>query len=93
MAAKPNMFQVEMGLQRLREMEKNPEWRNFVRDLDDALEAQIRLLSHVWPWFDFFNSPTKPLSPREFLHFWFSLSWEDELLYKLYTPAEVLKGK
>lgn len=93
MAQEPNEFQVEMSLRRLREIESDPEWRTFVRDLDDALVAQIRLLPMVWPWFDFFDSPTKPLSPREFLYFWSSLTWEDELLYKLYTPAEVLKEK
>ncbi|AWN05216.1 hypothetical protein SEA_HOTFRIES_48 [Streptomyces phage HotFries] len=91
--AEPSEFQIKMGIQRLREVENDPEWRDFVRHLDDALESQIRLMSMVWPWFDFFNSPTKPLSPREFLHFWSSLTWEDEMLYKLYLPAEVLKGE
>lgn len=28
--------------------------------------------------FWFFNSPTKPLEPTEFLQFWFSLSWDEK---------------
>jgi hypothetical protein len=90
MVDEPNKFQIEMGLQRLREVERDPEWRGFVRDLDDALEAQIRIMPHVWQWFDYFNSPDKPLNPREFLYFWSSLSFEDDLTYKLYTPGELL---
>ncbi|QBZ73476.1 hypothetical protein SEA_PHERRYCRUZ_49 [Streptomyces phage PherryCruz] len=93
MAQEPNRFQIEMGLQRLREIENDPEWRTFIRHLDDALESQIRLMPMVWPWYDFFDSPTKPINPREFLDFWSSLTWEDEMLYKLYLPAEVLKGE
>jgi hypothetical protein len=93
MADEPNKFQIEMGLNRLREIEDVPEWGGFVRNLDDALEAQIRMMPHVWQWFDFFNSPDKPLSPREFLYFWSSLSFTDDFIYKLYTPAELLKGE
>lgn len=93
MASEPSKEQITAGIRRLEEVEQDPEWRGFVRHLDDALESQIRLMPHVWPWFDFFNSPTKPLSPREFLHFWSSLSYEDDFMYKLYLPAELLKGK
>lgn len=36
--------------------------------------------------FVFFDDPYKPLSPREFLHFWSSLKSEEEKMYYL-DPA------
>jgi hypothetical protein len=93
MTSESNESRVEMGLKSLEEAMKDPRWRGYIQHLDDSLLAQIRTMPHVWPWFDFFNSPDKPLSPREFLHFWSSLTFEDDATYKIYTPAELLKGK
>lgn len=86
-------FDEERDYSRLQELEGDAGWREFLRNLDNTLMTEIRSLPGVWQWYDFFDSPDKPLNPREFLHFWGSLSYEEDFVYKLFTPADILRGK
>jgi hypothetical protein len=78
-------------------MEKNLEgtiWENyeipsfgeFLKQLDARLMVEIENdPAGVWkPLFDFFDSdPDNPLTPREFLEYWNSLTEEDRLFTML----------
>lgn len=62
----------------------------FVEEVDKTLMTEIEANSSLWAWFQFYDSPVKPLNPREFLHFWSALSGEEQLDYVIFTPDELL---
>lgn len=51
--------------------------------IDAAIMKEIKSepLGIALGLFDYFDSPTKPLSPREFFHFWVNLTDDDKLYY------------
>jgi len=82
----------EIKLQDLWNEEKLPTFAELLDEIDDALMAEIRSWPVLSEWYKFFDSLNNPLNPREFLHFWSSLTEEEQIIYKLVTPSEMLKG-
>lgn len=90
-----------LTIQELQDLENRPGFEAWVDEIDASLEAEIRQWVGVWQWYDFFNEPSglvpwmphRPVNPREFLYFWGSLDHEEAFLYKIYTPADILRGK
>lgn len=69
-----------------------PSYEKWLEGIDGTLEAEIRGTYGVWQWYDFYDSPTKPINPREFLEYWSSLSIEEQYVHKMLTPIDILKG-
>lgn len=53
------------------------------KEIDDVIMKELKKdpLGIALDMFNYFNSPVKPLSPREFLHFWVHLTDDDKLDY------------
>ena len=63
-----------------------PPFKDFLRDLDDKLMAEIENdPTGAWSaMFEFFDSDSdNPLTPRELLQFWQCLSEEERLFFML----------
>lgn len=68
-------------------------FEKWLEVIDDKLMDEIRSFDDLREWYDFYHSDAKPMNPREFLHYWSSLTVEEELFHKLFTPADILRGK
>lgn len=74
-------------------MDEQAEFEQWLVGIDDELMKQINQLPDLKAWYDFFNSESNPLNPREFLHYWSSLSVEEQWAYMIYTPKEILERR
>lgn len=80
----------EIKMQDLWDKEKVPEFKDFLVEIDESLLKEIGQSDDLMRWYDFYNSPEKPLNPREFLHYWSFLTEEERLLHMLFSPADML---
>lgn len=63
-----------------------PTYPELVKGIDAALmwEIEHEVTGVARALYDFFDSPRKPIDPREFMHYWLALTEEEKLLIMLF---------
>lgn len=81
----------EFDISEIWAMEQIPEFTGLLDTLDQMLMEEISNRPELLVWFDYFSTPGKPMNPREFLYFWSSLKPDEQWVYALFDPEEVIR--